>query len=103
MLPIDFTANDVPRFAHRGIMIDSARHFLPVETILSVLDAMSYAKLNVLHWHLTDAESFPIFLPKEPSLSRGAFNPSSVYQPSDVALVVDVSCWWFPVLFEESF
>jgi hypothetical protein len=41
-------------------MIDSARHFLPVSTIKRMIDGMSTAKLNVLHWHLTDIESFPV-------------------------------------------
>lgn len=43
---------DAPRFPHRGLLIDSSRHFLPVRTVYMVIDAMSYAKLNTLHWHL---------------------------------------------------
>jgi hexosaminidase len=37
-------------------MIDSARHFLPITTILTIIDGMENDKLNVLHWHLIDAE-----------------------------------------------
>jgi hexosaminidase len=37
-------------------MIDASRHFVPVENLELVLDGMSYEKLNVFHWHLTDAE-----------------------------------------------
>lgn len=33
-------------------MIDTARHFLNVKLIYKILDAMSYDKLNVLHWHI---------------------------------------------------
>jgi len=51
---------DTPRFSHRGLLIDTARHFLPVETIKTLLDSMPMSKLNVLHWHVVDAESFPL-------------------------------------------
>jgi hexosaminidase len=41
-------------------MLDSARHFLPKKDILRTVDGMALARLNVLHWHLADDESFPI-------------------------------------------
>ena len=43
-------------------MIDTARHYLEPEAVLRTLDAMSYSKLNTLHWHIVDAEVFPIRL-----------------------------------------
>ena len=47
------------RFAYRGVMVDSSRHFLPVPTLEAILDGMAASALNVLHWHLVDARSFP--------------------------------------------
>jgi hexosaminidase len=44
-----WTVSDAPRFAHRGLLIDSSRHFEPVPTIMGVIDSMTYAKLNALH------------------------------------------------------
>ena len=52
--------SDAPRFRWRGLMLDSARHYLPVEAITAMLDAMSFNKLNVLHWHISDSQSFPL-------------------------------------------
>ncbi|WP_020526867.1 family 20 glycosylhydrolase [Flexithrix dorotheae] len=51
---------DEPRFAWRGIMMDPARHFLPVEVIKRNLDAMSAVKMNVLHFHLCDNQGFRV-------------------------------------------
>lgn len=38
---------DGPRFPHRGLMVDTARHFQPLEAIRRIIDSISYAKLNV--------------------------------------------------------
>ncbi len=60
--------NDFPRFTWRGVMIDVARHFQPVEVLKRNIDAMSSVKLNVLHWHLTDDQGFRIESKKHPKL-----------------------------------
>ena len=59
---------DKPRFAWRGLMIDSARHFMSVEVIKRNLDAMAAVKLNVLHWHLTEDQGFRVETKKFPEL-----------------------------------
>lgn len=57
VLPV-VTINDSPRFAWRGLMLDTSRHFVTVETLKRQIDAMELAKLNVLHLHLSDNEGF---------------------------------------------
>jgi hexosaminidase len=60
--------DDRPRFPWRGLMIDSARHFQPVEVLKRNLDAMAAVKLNVLHWHLTEDQGFRVETKKFPEL-----------------------------------
>lgn len=60
---------DEPRFAYRGFMFDSARHFFPVETILELIDLMAMHKLNRFHWHLTDDQGFRIEIDRYPRLA----------------------------------
>jgi hexosaminidase len=52
--------NDRPRFRWRGLLIDVARHFIPVDVIKRNLDGMAAVKLNVLHWHLTEDQGFRV-------------------------------------------
>ena len=47
---------DYPRFKHRGILVDTARHFLPMDTLYEVLEGMSMNKFNVMHWHIVDEQ-----------------------------------------------
>ena len=49
---------DEPRFLWRGLMLDVARHFIPLKTLRETVDRMSLLKLNVLHLHLSDDQGF---------------------------------------------
>jgi hexosaminidase len=81
---------DEPSYPHRGLLIDSSRHFLPIASIRNLIRSMSFAKLNRLHWHLTDAQSFPLGSRVEPSLAaKGAWSRQERYSRDDVADVVN--------------
>jgi hexosaminidase len=60
---------DAPRFAWRGVMLDSARHFQSPAFIRHFIDAMALHKLNVLHWHLTDDQAWRLEIRKYPKLT----------------------------------
>ena len=80
--------DDAPRFAHRGVLVDTARHFLPLATLRAVVEGMAADKLNTLHLHLTDAQAFPFASVAEPALARGAWAPDLVYSRADLAGLV---------------
>ncbi|AIF46180.1 family 20 glycosylhydrolase [Dyella japonica] len=61
---------DEPRFAWRGFMLDSARHFQAPDDVRTVIDQMAQHKLNVLHWHLTDDQGWRIEIKRYPELTR---------------------------------
>ena len=64
------TIDDAPRFAWRGLMLDSARHMQTPDEIRTLIEQMAEHKLNVLHWHLTDDQGWRIQIKRYPELTR---------------------------------
>lgn len=62
--------HDAPRFAWRGFMLDSARHFQSPQFVEQVIDWMALHKLNTLHWHLTDDQGWRIEIKQYPRLTQ---------------------------------
>ena len=60
---------DAPRFAWRGLMLDTSRHFIPLPAVRRTIDGMSFNKLNVLHWHATDDNSWSLQSGKYPNFT----------------------------------
>lgn len=82
--------SDEPLYRHRGILLDTSRHYYGVPDLLRLIKAMSMNKLNVFHWHITDSQSFPLVLPSELELARkGAYGEEMIYSQEDVRKVVE--------------
>ena len=62
--------DDGPRFAWRGLMLDSARHFQSPDFVKRLIDWMSVHKLNRLHWHLADDQGWRIEIRRYPRLTE---------------------------------
>jgi hexosaminidase len=80
---------DEPKYPYRGLMIDTARNFFTVEALCRHVDALAAAKMNVLHWHLSDTQSWPIFIKSHPEMTKDAYSPAETYQLEDVKKVVE--------------
>ncbi len=60
---------DAPDLHWRGFLLDSCRHFFPVDTVKSMIEQCSLRKLNRLHWHLSDDQGFRIESHRFPNLN----------------------------------
>lgn len=79
ILPADFKGKaeipalevvDQPRFPYRGMHLDVARHFFPVEFVKKYIDLMAQYKFNYFHWHLTEDQGWRIEIKKYPRLTE---------------------------------
>ncbi len=71
------TISDSPRFKYRGMMLDCARHFHPVERVKRLINQLAHYKFNTFHWHLTDDEGWRLEIKAFPQLTAiGAYRGS---------------------------
>lgn len=82
---------DYPIFAHRGLLLDTSRNYYPVNDLLKMIDVMSWNKFNVFHWHVVDANSWPVKSEVYPELSeKGAYDPDTmIYTKEDIKTIVE--------------
>ena len=64
------TIEDAPRFLWRGLHMDVARHWMPMEVMKRNIDGMAAVKLNVFHWHLSDDQGFRVESKRFPKLQE---------------------------------
>ena len=71
------------------MLLDTARHFMPVPILKKQIDAMAYHKLNVFHWHIVDDQSFPFESLKYPSLTEKVSCSSPSQQSPTLSICSD--------------
>ena len=77
-LPL-LSITDSPAFTWRGMHLDVARHFFPVDFIKKYLDMMAMYKMNRFHWHLTEDQGWRIEIKKYPLLTeKGAWRDETL-------------------------
>ncbi|KIL85939.1 hypothetical protein FAVG1_10908 [Fusarium avenaceum] len=78
-------------YPHRGFMLDTGRKFFPVRAILGLLAVLQQYNFNVFHWHIYDAESFPLYWPADGGLTNTSIKYSQspeYYTMKDIQTVV---------------
>ena len=64
------TVEDWPDYPYRGFMLDVVRDFRSVDEVLQILDLMASWKLNTLHFHVADDESWCMEIKDLPELTE---------------------------------
>ena len=64
------TIKDQPNFKHRGLLLDCCRHFYSKDVVKKYIKLLSYYKMNVLHWHLTEDQGWRIEIDQYPKLTE---------------------------------
>jgi len=80
---------DAPHYAYRGFMMDSARNFFPVETMKTLIELTSMAKMNVFHWHLTDDQGWRIESKRFPALQEQNLVAGEYYTQDEIRDVIE--------------
>jgi hexosaminidase len=81
--------DDKPLYPVRGIMIDSGRNYISKAKILEQIDGMALSKLNVLHWHMVDSQSWPVEIKSYPEMTKDAYSPNDVYTQDVLKEIVE--------------
>ena len=53
------------------------------------VDGLAATKMNVLHWHIYDGQSFPMEVPAFPALTDAAYSDAEAYSPQDIRDLVN--------------
>ncbi|KAL7673809.1 hypothetical protein ACOME3_000089 [Neoechinorhynchus agilis] len=94
-IPKDILIRDSPRYPHRGVMIDTGHNYLPVTDIINLLEGLAMSKINIVHWHVTDRQSFPLITPNLPIINiYGILEKNQFYNDLDLTYVALVQVFY---------
>lgn len=79
---------DAPLYPVRGVMVDSGRNFISKKKILEQIDGMALSKLNVLHWHIIDSQSWPLEIKAYPEMTEDAYSPNEIFSQDTLREVI---------------
>jgi hexosaminidase len=79
---------DSPLYPWRGVMIDTGRNFITTTKIKEQIDGMALSKLNILHWHLDDSQSWPVHMNTYPQMTNDAYSPSQTFSHADIKDII---------------
>ncbi|EXJ95565.1 beta-N-acetylhexosaminidase [Capronia coronata CBS 617.96] len=88
MIEQPVSISDYPNYPYRGALIDTGRNFISLPKIFEQIDGMALSKMNVLHWHLVDAQSWPIQMKTYPQMTKDAYSPRNIYSQNDIRAVI---------------
>lgn len=93
---------DAPVYHHRGLLLDCARHFMPVSKVKQYIRLLAGHKMNILHWHLTDDQGWRMEVDAFPELTRvGAWRTEKdgskyggYYSKEEIRQIVAYANYW---------
>lgn len=85
----DVSIHDWPDYPFRGFMHDTGRNFQTIGMLKETIDLLSFYKLNVFHWHLTDHPAWRIecrCYPQlnDPQYQRPGRDPGAYYTYDEI-------------------
>jgi hexosaminidase len=82
------SVQDAPLYPVRGIMIDSGRNFISKKKIFEQIDGMALSKLNVLHWHIIDSQSWPLEIKAYPEMTEDAYSSNEIFSQDTLKEII---------------
>jgi hypothetical protein len=84
------STNLTNKLPHLGVLLDAGRHYFPVEWIKRMIDVLSIMNYNLIHFRLTDDQTFNVQLESQPLLAYPTTlnNNTKVYSPNELRDIV---------------